>query len=105
MGNLLLDQFSYLHFAVGVVVYFWGITLGQWFAIHFIFEILENTQTGIMIINAIFGNFWPGEGKSYADSFINILGDNIAAVLGWLSAYYLDQVGSHYKWYNPHIKG
>jgi hypothetical protein len=103
MGSLLLDQFSYLHFAVGVVIYFWGITLGQWFVIHSGFELLENTPTGIALINATFGNYWPGEGKKYADYPINILGDTIAAILGWLSAYYLDHLGSKYNWYDPHI--
>lgn len=102
MGNLLLDQFSYLHFAVGVVVYFWGITLGQWFVAHSLFEISENTQIGMNIINTVFKGYWPG-GKSYADYPINILGDTIAAILGWLSAYYLDQIGSKYNWYDPHI--
>lgn len=102
MGTKLADQYSYLHFAVGVVVYFWGVSLKNWFIIHFIFEILENTEIGMQFINSTLGGYWPG-GKTYPDSNINILGDNIFAVLGWLSAYYLDRLGSKYKWYDPHI--
>lgn len=103
MGVKLLDQYSYLHFAVGIVIYFWGVSLQNWFLIHFLFEIIENTPFGMNIINTYFHGYWPG-GKPYADSYLNILGDNIVAILGWLSAYYLDKIGSLYEWYDPHLK-
>lgn len=48
---MLFDQYTYLHFAIGIVVYFWNISLINWVIIHTIFEIIENTQTGIHIIN------------------------------------------------------
>ena len=48
--------------------------------------------------------FWPG-GKPKADSNMNsLLGDNIFAILGWLSAYYLDKLGNRYGWYALHIE-
>ena len=47
--------------------------------------------------------FWPG-GKPRADSLTNIVGDTIGTVIGWLSAYLLDQIGNKYGWYNLHIK-
>jgi hypothetical protein len=102
MGHLYFDQYTYLHFAVGIVVYFWNISLLNWFILHTIFEILENTQMGINIINKYIV-FWPG-GKPKSDSIINSVGDTFGAILGWLSAYYLDKLGNNYKWYDLHIK-
>jgi hypothetical protein len=34
--------------------------------------------------------FWPG-GKPKSDSIINSVGDTFGAIIGWLSAYYLDK--------------
>ena len=98
MGNLLIDQYTYLHFASGIIAYFWNISLKNWVILHAFFEILENTKVGIKIINKLY--YWPG-GKPYPDSLINILGDTIGATLGWLSAFYLDYLGNKYKWYDP----
>ena len=102
MGNQLFDQYSYLHFATGVITYFWDISLFQWFVLHTLFEIIENTQYGINFIQTYFW-FWPGEGKRYADFPINILGDTIFALLGWYSAYLLDYIGTKNNWYKPHL--
>lgn len=101
MGKILFDQYSLLHFAQGITSYFWGLDLKMWLIIHFIFEIIENTNVGINIINKI--NFWPG-GKYIRDTNLNILGDNISAVFGWLTAYYLDNKGNNLGWYDKHIK-
>ena len=101
MGNQMFDQFSYLHFASGIIAYFWGIPFIYWVVLHVIFEIFENTNIGIWIINNLIV-FWPG-GKSGKDSLNNIIGDNITAFLGWFSAYYLDKLGSKYNWYSKHI--
>ena len=102
MGNQLFDQFTYLHFAVGIIVYFWNISLPNWFVLHTIFEFLENTQAGMNLINKYI-IFWPG-GKPKADSIINIIGDTSGAIIGWLSAYCLDKLGNKYGWYTLHIK-
>ena len=101
MGKYLFDQYTYLHFAVGVVVYYWGIKLTHWVILHMIFEILENTTIVMKLINKI--KIWPG-GKPYSDSLTNIIGDNIGTIFGWLSAYYLDNLGSKYGYYTKHIK-
>lgn len=98
----LFDQFTYLHFAVGIVAYFWNISLLLWLILHTVFEFLENTEMGINIINRYIV-FWPG-GKSGPDPFINNIGDTIGAFIGWASAYYLDKIGNKYGWYNLHIK-
>jgi len=102
MGNYLLDQFTYLHFAVGIIAYFWNISLLKWFILHSIFEFLENTPYGIKFINKYI-TFWPGC-KPKSDSIINTFGDTLGAIIGWLSAYYLDKLGNKYGWYNLHIR-
>ena len=102
MGLNFLDQYSYLHFASGIVVYFWGLSLKNWIILHLLFEILENTQPVINFINRYL-TIWPG-GKPHPDSFKNSFGDCITSILGWLSAYYLDQLGNKFGWYKLHIK-
>ena len=102
MGIHIFDQYSYLHFAVGVIAYFWDTGLKTLLIVHILFEFLENTPLGMYIINN-YMPFWPG-GKPKADSIINQMGDTIASVIGWLSAYYLDQLGAKYQWYEAHLK-
>lgn len=97
MGFQLFDQYTYLHFAVGIIAYFWNISLVDWFILHSIFEFVENTQMGINIINKYIV-FWPG-GKPKPDSIMNRLGDTSGAILGWVSAYYLDTFGHKNNWY------
>jgi len=89
MGYQLFDKYTYLHFAMGIVAYFWNISLPNWLILHTIFEIVENTQMGMNIINKYIV-FWPG-GKQNADSIINNVGDTLGAALGWLSAYYFSR--------------
>jgi len=101
MGLKFFDQYMYLHLATGIISYFWGLSLTNWIIIHTLFEILENTDTGVYTINKYF-TFWPG-GKPHPDSIINIIGDSFGAILGWISAYFLDKLGSYYGWYSLHI--
>lgn len=85
MGKTFFDKFSYLHFGVGLIVYYWGLSLVNWIIIHFLFEIIENTKYGIFFIDKYF-TLWPG-GKKFPDSYINIFSDNIFAIIGWVSSY------------------
>ncbi|MCK4816432.1 hypothetical protein KA005_11750 [bacterium] len=107
MGLHFADQYSLLHYAVGVVAYFWNIPFILTIIIHTIFEIVENTKFGMGIINRFFVKnrhfSWPG-GKQAPDSFINNVGDTIFFAAGWLSAHYLDSIGNKYGWYPAHIK-
>ena len=89
MGKYFFDQYTLLHSATGIIAYFWNFTLLETFILHTIFEIVENTETGISIINNYF-KMWPG-GKPYADSFINIIGDTIGVLLGWILAQIIDK--------------
>jgi hypothetical protein len=88
MGKYIIDQYSLLHFASGIIAYFWNISLTNWIIIHVLFEYLENTDTGMNIINKI--KLWPG-GKPHPDSYINSLFDNIFSILGWIVSYYADK--------------
>jgi len=97
MGFRLLDQFTLLHFSVGVGVYFWGMNLSTWVVIHILFEIIENTPWGMNFINNTI-TYWPG-GKSKPDRVINSVGDTLGAICGWLVAKYLDDYGNRHRWY------
>lgn len=90
MGKSFFDQFSLLHFASGVVAYFWGVPFNVWFYAHAVFELLENTSNGMRIINNYI-TLWPG-GKNSPDSFINMVGDQVFAMLGFLVASNLDKL-------------
>ena len=107
MGERFLDQYSFLHFCVGALAYFWQVSLKNAFIIHLLFEIMENTPTGVKLINKLFvsknGFGWPGA-KSKPDSVINMVGDNVAFGLGWITASHLDTYGSKVEWYNTYIK-
>ena len=43
MGKNIIDQYSYLHFAVGIILFYWDIDLITAIILHTIFEIVENT--------------------------------------------------------------
>ena len=91
MGTQLFDQFSYLHFASGIIAYFWNIQLKHWMIIHILFELIENTKLGMYFINEILP-LWPGE-KNHPDSLLNsFISDNLFALLGWLSAQFIDHL-------------
>jgi len=87
MGVNFTDKYSLLHFAVGIVAYFWNVPFRIWFIIHLLFEYIENTQCGMQLIRMI--TWWPG-GKSVADSFLNSVGDQFYSLLGWIFAYYFN---------------
>ena len=97
MGVLFLDQYSLLHYATGVVAYFWGIPPVHFFVAHVAFEAGENTQSGMDFINTNL-TWWPG-GKPRADTITNLVGDNMSALLGYYCAYKLDAEGKRRNWY------
>jgi hypothetical protein len=89
MGKYILDQFSLLHFASGVIVYFWGIKLSHWIIIHILFELIENTKKGVYFIDNYL-TFWPG-GKKSPDTLLNSISDTIFAIFGFIIAQILDK--------------
>jgi hypothetical protein len=98
MGVLFTDQYSLLHFATGIIAFFWGFSILFSFVMHCIFEFIENTPQGMKFINKNLDGIWPG-GKPHADTLINIYGDTIFFLVGWISAYMLNMYGTKYKWY------
>jgi hypothetical protein len=97
MGVYLFDQYSLLHFAGGVLAYFWGSPPLYFLFSHAIFELIENTDAGMHFINTYLW-FWPG-GKPKPDTLMNMLGDNIAAQAGYWFAKWLDDEGEKRGWY------
>ncbi len=89
MGHKFTDSYSLLHFAVGIISYFWGISFIMIILFHTLFEILENTKSGMYFINTYF-TMWPG-GKSHADSILNRIGDTFYTGIGWIIAYLIDK--------------
>ena len=89
MGTKLFDQYSFLHFSVGAVAYYWDIKLINFLIIHTIFELLENTIDGMKLINKF--KYWPG-GKNSPDTWLNMGGDTISAIFGWIVAYIVNNV-------------
>ena len=99
MGQNPLDQFTLLHFSVGVVAYFWGV--GAWLLLvaHLAFEFIENTHAGVKFINTWL-TLWPG-GKPAPDSATNSIADTAATMVGWLVSRWLDSVSKEKHLYRP----
>lgn len=97
MGKMWMDQYSLLHFAVGIVAYFWGLSFWMTVLLHIVFEYVENTTQGMWVINE-YVTMWPG-GKPYADSIRNRIGDTLFSALGWLVAAWLNKLGEQWGWY------
>lgn len=91
MGLYAIDQFSLLHFAAGIVAYFWGFSALHTLAFHVLFEWSENTMIGMKYINEYFP-LWPG-GKPYADSLLNQISDTLMTMIGW----YVSRVADAYS--------
>jgi group I intron endonuclease len=54
MGYRAIDQYSLLHLSVGVIAYFWSISLFTTIFIHILFEIIENCQSEDLLIKEQF---------------------------------------------------
>ena len=81
-----MDQYSLLHFAMGIISRYWNISFVWLIVLHVIFECVENTGLGMHFINTWIP-FWPG-GKFHPDSLLNSVGDTVYAGLGWIVANY-----------------
>jgi hypothetical protein len=90
MGNKWIDQYSLLHFSVGVVAYFWSMSFIVLILLHTLFEFVENTKVGMNFINTYFTRRWPG-GKEFSDSLENRISDTLFSGAGWICSYLLDK--------------
>lgn len=94
MGIYFTDKFSLLHFASGIIAYYWNISLIKWFIIHLVFELTENREKIVKYIDKI--PLWPG-GKKKPDTAINSIGDQFYSILGWLFTHiYLEKIYGGY---------
>jgi len=84
MGEDFTDQYSLLHFAVGIMFRFWNIPLLLALSAHLLFEYVENTDAGRNFINKYL-TLWPG-GKPKADTILNSIGDTFWFAMGWILA-------------------
>lgn len=82
------DQYSLAHFAFGIIVYYVGLTFEQWFWLHLIFELIENGQISREIAHKYIPKF--GFESATQDTIINSIGDQIFAMAGWLTGYFVD---------------
>ena len=69
MGFKFIDQFSYLHFSVGIIAYFWGINLKIAIIVHTIFEISEKASLNPSKEIPIFSSWLEEKSK---DGFIQV---------------------------------
>lgn len=90
MGENYIDQYTLLHFASGVIGYYWGMGMWGMFAIHSIYEYIENTGVMMGVIEKYIRK-WPG-GKRHRDKFGNSVMDTVAAMIGWITAAILDGI-------------
>lgn len=86
MGTNTFDTFSILHFASGIIAYYWGISLHIWIILNIIYEIFDNI-IALELIGSI--KIWPG-GKKYKDNLINSFSDVVFGVAGLVTVAMLD---------------
>jgi len=91
MGTKFFDNYSLLHFAIGIIFNFFKIKFWNAFWIHAFFELFENTQKIMKWTNS--SGWWPG-GKPSKDHFINCVGDQISFMLGWYVAKLVNEMKS-----------
>jgi hypothetical protein len=86
MGVSFTDKFSLLHFASGIIAYYWNLSFFDWFILHLVYEIIQNSKYGILFINNVV-TLWPGGKLSY-DSYTNMVGDQFYGILGWIFTHF-----------------
>ena len=87
----IIDRNTYLHFAAGIIAYYWGFTLIEWIVVHILLDIFQRTEIGKKVTK-FFLRIWPESGDLTPESYLNILGDSTFTILGWCSAYLLDKL-------------
>jgi hypothetical protein len=90
MGTKPMDRFSFLHVATGIVSYYLGISLKWWTILNIAYEIIDNTNCFMYIVNNYIPNIWPG-GKPGPDTIINSMGDILSSIFGWYIAYMINK--------------
>lgn len=89
MEQPIFDQYSLIHFSVGILFFFTRISLLLSTITHATVSLLYNTDSGHEMIRKL-AFWWPGSKRP--DSPYNIMGDNISFVSGWLVASAVDSI-------------
>jgi hypothetical protein len=89
MGYNFVDQYSILHYAIGIISYFLYIPFIYFIIIYILFEFIENTDICMTFINTYFIHWWPG-GKTHPDNLLDRVSDTLFAAIGWIIAYLSD---------------
>ena len=76
-NKALLDEWSFVHFAGGIVGAQTGLSLPLFLVLHTLFEIVENTDKGSGPLSKI------GWDRTDGDTMVNVLGDTLSAAAGW----------------------
>ena len=77
----LFDQGSYFHFATGIIMYSWNLSLGAWLIIYVIWQILDYIFQPKSLQ-------FPQTGSNT----IHLCWDTVATILGWYSARFLHEL-------------
>ena len=86
MGFALLDEYSLLHFASGIVLYYWNFSLTQTILGHSAFELFENSDGGMRFINDYFYYNQTKLLKTEPDNITNMFGDTMSCIAGYMVA-------------------
>jgi hypothetical protein len=73
-----ITRYTLVHFASGYIARRLGVPLAIWITIHIIFELWENSKSGVAFFDSI--SMYTG------DSLQNSLLDTLATVWGWMIA-------------------
>ena len=96
MGTGFFDTYSLLHFAMGIIIFYFNISFTNSILLHILYEFIENTNYGMYLINKYTKDICPGK-KEYKDYFINNIGDTVFFGEGWIFAYYFRRTLSDHK--------
>ena len=84
------DNYTCFHLASGITAYYAGLNFISWVSLHIIFSIFENSEMGLRLTKKYLYNFKAY--KTGSDSISNLVGDTLAAIIGWKMAYYIGKL-------------
>ena len=65
------DRNTYLHFAAGIIAYYWGFTLIECISIDVLLDIFQRTELGKKVTK-FFLRIWPESGYLNSETYLNI---------------------------------
>ena len=89
----LIDRYSYLNFAIGIICFFSGISLKTLFIIRVLYFLIKNNKARIKYLNKYI--LWPKQQNN--DHLAKQIVDILLSLFGWLSANYKDIIIKRYR--------